>query len=130
MFHTIFGFFSTKNGKKKHKTIRNPGPPPPPIFVCFGPVYVIHKGICFVWRLFGGSRVASIIKSYQISEEKNVTMNEAKETYIACLMTKTLDWYAPGIFHFLIGQWRRDANRLEICPDRRDRRSCKIFSAV
>ena len=33
---------------------------------------------------------SSIIKSYQLSEEKNVTMNEDKETYIACLMTKTL----------------------------------------
>ena len=31
-----------------------------------------------------------MIKSYQISKEKNVTMNEDKETYIACLMTKTL----------------------------------------
>ena len=51
----------------------------PLIFVCNGPVYGIHERMCFVRRLFGGSRVANITKSYQISEEENVTMNEEKE---------------------------------------------------
>ena len=43
---------------------------------------------------------------------------------------QNFDWYAPGIFHFLIGQWRRDANRLEICPDRCGQRSFKCFPSV
>ena len=43
---------------------------------------------------------------------------------------QNFDWYAPGIFQFLIGQWRRDANRLEICPDRCGQRSFKCFPSV
>ena len=34
--------------------------------------------------------VGSIVKSYQILKEENVTMNEEKETYLACLNTRTL----------------------------------------
>ena len=95
----------------------------PLIFVCSGPVYVIHKGICFVWRIFGRQH-CQIISNIRRRE----CYNEWGERNLLSLSyDQNFDWYAPGIFHFLIGQWRLDANRLEICRVRRGRRSCEIF---
>ena len=78
-----------------------------------------------IWWLQSGQHYQIIISNIRRRE----CYNEWGERNLYSLTyDQNFDWYAPGIFHFLIGQWRRDANRLEICRNRRGRRSCTIFS--